>query len=47
MSRIAVLMTDMFQDAEYEKPADAFSKAGHALTHVGLRAGVPVKENMA
>jgi protease I len=43
MSRIAVLLTDMFQDVEYEKPADAFRKAGHELTHVGLRAGVPVK----
>jgi protease I len=43
MSRIAVLMTDKFQDVEYEKPADAFSKAGHELTHVGLRAGVLVE----
>jgi protease I len=42
MSRIAVLITDMFQDVEYEKPADAFSSAGHELTHVGLRAGVQV-----
>jgi protease I len=42
MSRIAVLMTDMFQDVEYEKPADAFRKAGHDLTHVGLRDGVTV-----
>ena len=32
----------MFQDVEYEKPADAFRKAGHELTLVGLRAGVPV-----
>jgi len=43
MSRIAVLMTDMFQDVEYEKPADAFSRAEHELTHVGLRAGVLVE----
>jgi protease I len=42
MSRIAVLMTNMFQDVEYEKPADAFRKAGHELTHVGLKAGVSV-----
>jgi protease I len=42
MSSIAVLMTNMFQDVEYEKPADAFRKAGHELTHVGLKAGVPV-----
>ena len=43
MSRIAVLLTDMFQDVEYEKPADAFRKAGHVLTHVGLRKGARVK----
>jgi protease I len=43
MSRIAVLMTDMFQDVEYERPADAFSGAGHNLIHVGLRAGAPVR----
>lgn len=43
MSRIAVLLTDMFQDVEYERPADAFRKAGHELTHVGLREGVTVK----
>jgi len=42
MSRIAVLMTDMFQDVEYEKPADAFRKAGHEITHVGLKAGAVV-----
>ena len=43
MSRIAVLITDMFQDVEYKKPADVFSGAGHELTHVGLKAGVPVR----
>jgi protease I len=43
MSRIAVLMTDMFQDVEYEKPADAFRKAGHEITHVGLKAGAAVR----
>jgi len=42
MSRIAVLLTDMFQDVEYEKPAAAFRQAGHELTLVGLRAGIPV-----
>ena len=35
-------MTDMFQDVEYEKPAEAFSMSGHELTRVGLRAGVMV-----
>ncbi|HUH78839.1 MAG TPA: type 1 glutamine amidotransferase domain-containing protein [Methanoregula sp.] len=43
MPTIAVLITDMFQDIEYQKPADAFRKAGHELTHVGLRAGVQVR----
>ncbi len=43
MSRIAVLITDMFQDVEYERPAAAFRNAGHVLTHVGLRAGSQVK----
>ena len=43
MSRIAVLMTDMFEDVEYEKPADAFSRAGHELIRVGLTAGAPVR----
>jgi protease I len=42
MSRIAVLMTDMFEDVEYEKPAGAFSRAGHTLIRVGLKAGATV-----
>ena len=37
------MITDMFQDVEYQKPADAFRNAGHELVHVGLREGVPVK----
>ena len=43
MSRIAVIITDMFQDVEYQQPADAFQKAGHELVHVGIRAGSQVK----
>jgi protease I len=43
MSRIAVIITDMFQDVEYERPAEAFRKAGHELTHVGFLAGSLVK----
>ena len=42
MSRIAVIITDMFQDVEYERPAQAFRDAGHELTLVGLKAGVQV-----
>ena len=42
MSRIAVLITDMFEDVEYTKPAEAFRKGGHDLVHVGLSAGETV-----
>ncbi len=43
MKKIAVILTDMFQDVEYQLPADAFRKAGHTLVHVGLIAGSTVK----
>jgi len=43
MSKIAVIIADMFQDVEYQKPAEAFQKAGHELVHVGLKAGSQVK----
>ena len=42
MSRIAVLITDMFEDVEYTQPAEAFRKAGHDLVHVGLTEGETV-----
>jgi len=42
MSRIAVLITDMFEDVEYTRPAEAFRGAGHDLVHVGLSAGETV-----
>jgi protease I len=42
MATIAVLITDMFEDVEYTKPADAFQKAGHHLIHVGLKEGATV-----
>jgi len=42
MSRIAVLIGDMFEDVEYTKPAEAFREAGHDLVHVGLSAGETV-----
>jgi protease I len=43
MSKVAVVITDMFEDSEYAKPADAFKKAGHEVVHVGLQSGVTVK----
>jgi len=50
MGKIAVLLTDLFDDAEYKKPAFAFRDAGHEIVHVGLTAGRMVfgkKENTA
>jgi protease I len=43
MSHVAVILTDMFEDVEYTEPAAAFRKAGHKLTHVGLKTGEMVK----
>jgi protease I len=43
MSKVAIVITDMFEDSEYTKPAEAFKKAGHELVHVGLKAGATVK----
>jgi deglycase len=43
MSKVAVVITDMFEDSEYAQPAAAFKKAGHDLVHVGLKAGETVK----
>lgn len=37
MSRIAVIIADMFEDVEYTEPAQAFREAGHELVHVGLK----------
>jgi protease I len=39
MSKIAVIIADMFEDSEYTEPSQAFRKAGHEIIHVGLRAG--------
>lgn len=43
MSRIAVVVTDWFEDSEYSEPAEAFVEAGHELVLVGLEAGQVVK----
>lgn len=43
MSKVAVIITDMFEDSEYTEPAKAFTKAGHQLVHIGLKAGSIVK----
>ncbi len=36
MSRIAVIIDDMFEDSEYTQPAEAFQNKGHDLVHIGL-----------
>ena len=43
MSKIAALMTDMFEDVEYTEPAKAFKEQGHEVIHVGLEKGKTVK----
>ena len=42
MSTIVALVGDGFEDVEYTKPAEAFRKAGHTVTVVGLKAGEEV-----
>lgn len=43
MKKIAVMITDMFEDVEYTRPAEAFREMGHTLVHVGLEKGQTVK----
>ncbi len=43
MANIAVLIADLFEDAEYTEPVKAFREAGHEVVHVGLRANSTVK----
>ncbi len=43
MKKIAVIITDLFEDSEYLQPAAAFDAAGHQLTTVGLKAGTTVR----
>jgi len=43
MKRIAVIISDLFEDSEYTEPAKAFKEAGYELVHVGLKAGEEVK----
>lgn len=41
--KIAVLITDMFEDVEYTEPAKAFQEAGHELVTIEKKAGKTVK----
>lgn len=42
MAKIAVLITDDFEDPEYSQPAAEFGAAGHELAHLGLKLGTKV-----
>lgn len=43
MSKIGVLIGPKFEDVEYNKPSNAFKKAGHELTRIGLEEGQTVE----
>jgi protease I len=43
MAKIAVIITDMFEDSEYSEPVAAFKKAGHEIVHVGMKSGTTVR----
>ncbi|WLR48491.1 type 1 glutamine amidotransferase domain-containing protein [Halobacillus litoralis] len=43
MSKIACVMTSMFEDVEYTQPAEAFSKEGHEVTTIEWEAGKEVE----
>jgi len=43
MTKIAVILADLFEDSEYTEPVTAFRKAGHEIVNVGLQAGVIVR----
>ncbi|WP_407437233.1 type 1 glutamine amidotransferase domain-containing protein [Lelliottia sp.] len=41
--KIAVLITDEFEDSEFTSPAEAFRKAGHEVVTIDTQAGKTVK----
>jgi protease I len=43
MARIAVMVADLFEDVEYEKPVAAFRQEGHSTVNVGLQRDETVK----
>jgi len=42
MSKVAVIITNGFEDSEYTQPAQTFKSAGHELVHIGITAGETV-----
>jgi protease I len=43
MAKIGILITDMFEDIEYTKPAEEFQKVGHELVHISTESGKTIK----
>ncbi|MGD6900382.1 type 1 glutamine amidotransferase domain-containing protein [Bacillus infantis] len=43
LTKIACLITEMFEDVEYTDPAKAFKEAGHEITTIEKEAGKSVK----
>ena len=43
MAKIATVLTNMFEDSEYSKPAKAFKDAGHEVVTIENKAGNEVK----
>jgi len=43
--KIAVVMTNEFEDSEYAKPAEAFKQAGHELTVIEKKKARPSRAN--
>lgn len=41
--KIAVILTDLFEDSEYTEPVNAFQAKGHEVITIGLVAGKTVK----
>ena len=37
MSKIAVILGNMYEDVEYTEPAKAFKENGHELTIIGVK----------
>jgi protease I len=43
MSKIAVIIADLFEDSEYTEPVKTFKEKGHTIVHVGLKKGENVR----
>jgi protease I len=43
MKKIAIIITDLFEDSEYTQPVKAFQDADYELCNIGLKAGKTVK----